>query len=900
MSPRILRLLIYILVPLVLLIVSSSLIVEWLWMEEVGYSSIFWTLKAAQSSLSVLSFLVAGVYLVANLRFLADRLRSVSFAGTPLQQLNLNLARPEQHRILKWALTILALVLALVFALNSYLRWDESLRFIWNIPFGRVDPIFGRDIGFYLFQLPFWEFIQTSLTVLTFLTLASLALVYGFAGLIRVEVSEGVFALPGVLTHLRWNASAWLALLAWGFYLDRYKLLFDRGGIVFGAGYADIRVDLPALWILASLTLLLAVMMLAGRWVRLGKWITVTAVVALVALVLGLVVIPATVQQFNVEPNELELESPYLLHNVEMTRLAYGLDQVREVEYEADDTLTFADIRENQDAVDNIRLWDPRLLIQTYKQLQEIRSYYEFFTVDNDRYTVDGAVTQMMLSAREVAPSLPAQSNTWVNRHLQYTHGHGLVMSPVAETDRQGQPVLAIRDLPPRAVSPDLQVTEAAIYYGESGEGYYIVNTGTPELDYPSGDDNVYTRYTGMGGIAFKNWFRKLLFAWELGDMNIILSDYILPESRLQLWRGVQERIRKITPFLMLDRDPYLVLNQGRLMWIQDAYTISPNFPYAQPFGRFNYIRNAVKVVVDAYDGAVDYFVFDDSDPVLKVYRSIFPDLFKPLSDLPDGLESHFRYPQDLFEVQLELFNRYHMTGPQVFYNNEDLWARPNEKYGGQQLLMEPYYVLARLPETSDLEYMLISPLTPANRDNMIAWMVAKSDPDAEGQLLVYKLPKQRLIYGPAQIEARIDQDPEISRQIALWDQRGSRVIRGNLMVIPIENSFLYVEPVFLLAEGVDIPQLQRVIVAVGDDIAMQPTVEEAMLDLFGAEAATVADVPRALPGAPVVVDTVVVGSRELEEIRALWGRMRSALEAGNWAEYGRLLELMDERIGGE
>ncbi len=352
---------------------------------------------------------------------------------------------------------------------------------------------------------------------------------------------------------------------------------------------------------------------------------------------------------------------------------------------------------DNQDAVDNIRLWDPRLLIQTYKQLQEIRSYYEFYSVDNDRYMIDGQNTQVMLSAREIARTLPSQSDTWENRHLAYTHGYGLTMSPVTEITRQGEPVLVIRDLPPIYNYPELRVDNPAIYYGESSSGYYIVNSGVEELHYPEGDENVYTHYSGQGGIQFSSLFRKLLFAWELGDINILLSDYILDDSRLQIWRSVQERVRKITPFLELDSDPYLVKRSGKLYWVQDAYTTSSYFPYSESYQGVNYIRNSVKVVIDAYEGTVDYYMVDENDPILNVYASIFPDLFKPFSEIPDGINNHLRYPQDLFEIQIELFNRYHMTEPRVFYNQEDLWTRPNEKYGGQQILMDPYYVLARL-----------------------------------------------------------------------------------------------------------------------------------------------------------------------------------------------------------
>lgn len=906
MSPRFIRLFLFIAVPLVLLSISSTWIFEWMWLSELGYSQIFWTLRGTQVILTIGAFLIAAVYFVTNFRYLATQLKYVNLNATPFQGVNINFSSDFTNKRMKQFFTLAGLVIALLFAFSFYIRWDESLRFISGIEFGEVDPLFGNDIGFYMFDLPFLNVLQGSLVSISFLTLAILVLVYVFTGEFKVQSFTNFDARDKVLNHITVNAGIWLLLLAWGFFLDRYELLFKSDGIVFGAGYTDVMIQLPSIWILFILSLVLSLIFFLNHWIKLTKYIPGVLALFVAVLVLGRVLIPSVVQQFSVEPNELELETPYLENNIEMTRLAYNLNTVKEVEYQADDTLGITDIRNNQDAVDNIRLWDPRLLIGTYKQLQEIRSYYEFYTVDNDRYTVDGDVKQMMLSAREIARELPSQSDTWVNRHMQYTHGYGMVMSPVTETNSQGEPILVVRNLPPVYESDDLSVENPAIYYGENSSGYYIVNSGVEELHYPEGDENVYIHYDGTGGIPFNNIFRKLLFAWELSDMNILLSDYIQDDSRLQTWRSVQERINKITPFLQLDSDPYLVLNNGKLYWIQDAYTTSSYFPYSEQYeGRYNYIRNSVKIVVDAYEGSVDYYVIDEEDPVLNVYDSLFPDVFKSIDELPDGMEHHFRYPQDLFEIQIKTFSRYHMTAPQVFYNQEDLWTRPNEKYGGQQLLMEPYYVLARLPDDPNLEFMLISPLTPENRDNMISWMAAKSDAANYGDLIVYKLPKERLIYGPAQIEARIDQDPEISRQIALWDQRGSRVIRGNLMVIPIENSFLYVEPVFLLAEGVDIPQLQRVIVAIGDDIAMQPTIEQAIFDLFGQDAdfivpETATELAQRQIAAQATGDSVIADpqmAEQLDEIRSIWADLRTALQDGDYERYGELLNELDGLI---
>ena len=903
MSPKSIRLLLLVLIPFILLSISSTWIMEWLWLSELGYSQIFWTLRTTQVILITVASLVIGSYLIPNFRHLSDQLQRISFSGTPLQGLNIDLQSTEQQKRIKQFFTLGAIVITAMFAFGFYIRWDESLQFIWNEPFGEVDPLFGKDIGFYIFQLPFWELIQSSLLILTFLTTAILAIVYLFTGLLGFQPGKSFTASKPVLNHLAFNGGLWLLFLSWGFYLDRYGLLLKPGGIVFGATYTDVTIELPALWILFFIALALSLLVFASRWISFGKILPGLAILGVLVFAGGRVVLPGLVQSFSVDPNELELERPHLENNIAMTRLAFGIDDIREVEYQADDTLDVEDIQNNQDAVDNIRLWDPRLLIQTYKQLQEIRSYYEFYSVDNDRYMIDGQVTQVMLSAREIARTLPSQSDTWVNRHLQYTHGFGLTMSPVTEITRQGEPELIIRDLPPVYDYDELSIENPAIYYGENSSGYYIVNSGVEELHYPAGDENVYTNYSGQGGIQFSSFFRKLLFAWELGDINFLLSDYILDESRLQIWRSIQERVRKITPFLQLDSDPYLVKLSGKIYWIQDAYTTSSYFPYSQNYQGLNYIRNSVKVVIDAYEGSVDYYMVDDNDPILNVYSSIFPNLFKPFSEIPDGLVNHLRYPQDLFEIQIEQFNRYHMTQPQVFYNQEDLWTRPNEKYGGQQILMEPYYVLARLPGEDELEFMQISPLTPENRDNMIAWLAAKSDPENYGELIAYKLPKDRLIYGPAQIEARIDQDPEISRQLALWDQRGSRVIRGNLMVIPIENSFMYVEPVFLLAEGVDIPQLQRVIVAIGDDISMQPTIGEAILDLYGERAGfEAARLASQVSDPEISPENLAIRqdleSEELQELRSLWDDMRTALQNGEWERYGEILAEIDELLG--
>jgi hypothetical protein len=569
-----------------------------------------------------------------------------------------------------------------------------------------------------------------------------------------------------------------------------------------------------------------------------------------------------------------------------MTRKAYQLDRVDERSYDALRDLTPEALERNRPTVDNIRLWDWRPLSQTFRQLQQIRAYYEFGDVDVDRYRVGDEYRQVMVAAREMTETLPGKADTWLNRHLQYTHGYGLAMSLTATKSEEGSPILVVKDLPPRTAA-GLSISQPAIYYGEITSGYRIVNTSVPEFDYPKGDENVYAKYDGSGGVLLNSLWKRLLFAWHQLDVNILITSYVTPESRIQLWREIQDRVERLAPFLLLDADPYPVVSEGRLYWIQDAYAVSSFFPYSEPHaGRFNYIRNSIKVVVDAYNGEVTFYVIDPDDPVLRVFREAMPSLFTAFEEMPDDLRRHLRYPQDLFEAQMLKFNTYHMTLPQVFYNREDLWAVPREKYGGEVIPMKPYYVLMSLPEEARLQFLLMTPLTPANRTNMIAWMGARCDFPSYGQLIVYKFSKERLIFGPIQIEAMIDQDTLISQQLSLWDQRGSRVVRGNLLVIPIEESFIYVEPVYLIAEDSEIPQLKRIIVSDGERLAMEPTLEEALQDVFGADTQLTTEASR--------IEHIDILSKAKEALTAA----EEALRDGDWDRFGRVMQELKSLLG--
>jgi uncharacterized membrane protein (UPF0182 family) len=588
----------------------------------------------------------------------------------------------------------------------------------------------------------------------------------------------------------------------------------------------------------ATACALLVANLFRPRWKPMAMGIGIFAV----SYVVSVTVVPLLFQKFVVQPNELGLETPYLKSYIDFTRKAYHLDAIQETAYPALTDLTAPILSRNQDTIQNIRLWDKRPLLQTYQQTQAIRLYYQFYNVDVDRYHLPDGYHQVMLSTRELAAELPAQAQTWVNENLQFTHGFGLVMNFVSKSIGGGFPQFLMQNVPPES-SFGLNITQPAIYYGEGMPGSRIVATGVKEFDYPKGNQNVYTSYNGTGGIPLDSLGKRLLFALTQADINILLTSYLRPESRIQIWRNVQERVTQVAPFLKLDADPYAVLSEGKLYWIQDAYTTSDRFPYSNPhadnsIGALNYIRNSVKVIVDMYNGTVSFYIMDPHDPVLALYQRAFPGVFHNLSDLSADLKLHLRYPQDLFAIQATQYQSFHMTDPQVFYNREDLWAPPQEKYDGKLTPMEPYYILMKLPGSDQLEYLLMSPFTPQNRDNMISWLAARSDFPDYGKMLFYALPKDKLTYGPNQVGAMIDQSTTISEQLTLWDQKGSGVIRGKLVVIPIENSFLYVVPLYLRAEGTNFPQLKRVIVATGDKVVMEPTLDGALNALFNSSPA--------------------------------------------------------------
>jgi uncharacterized membrane protein (UPF0182 family) len=818
---------------------------KWLWMGQLHYTGIFWTLLSVQWTMFAAAFAFVFLFTSFNLiealqhsGAIGGRVRRELLQGTNLSGMGtVELAElGVTPKFLRSIVVIISLGLAWLAADAFFSQWDTYLRFRYGGSFGIADPLFNIDVGFYVFQLPFYQLLQASLLVLTIATLIGVSCIYLYSRAFLAS-RTGKFSPGNATAHVSALLVILLADLAAGFWLDHYALVYSTMGVVYGAGFTADHVTRLALWFMVALSLAACVFMafnvarprLRPLIVGAGAWAATYAVAVLV--------IPAVVQKFFVEPSELALETPYLKHNIDSTRTAYDLNTIQETSYPALSDLTPDVLARNQDTISNIRLWDTRPLLKMYQQTQAIRLYYQFYDVGVDRYHLKDGYQQVMLASRELSPELPAAAQTWVNEYLEFTHGYGAVMNSVSKTVGGGFPQYLLENVP--ATSSDgLAIAQPAIYYGRSMPGYRIVSTGTKEFDYPKGNDNVYTSYAGTGGVPLDSLWRRALFSWTQKDINILLTTYIKPESRIQIWRDVQQRIAKIAPFLSLDTDPYPVLSNGKLYWIQDAYTTSGQFPYASPhqagFGQnLNYIRNSVKAVVDMYDGTVSFYVMDPKDPILAAYGRAFPATFKSLDTLSADLKSHLRYPEDLFAIQADEYKSFHMTDPQVFYNKEDLWVAPTETYNGQKTAMVPYYILMKLPGSSTLEYLLMTPFTPQNRGNMISWMAARSDFPDYGKKLFYQLPKEKLTYGPSQIEAIIDQNPTISQQLTLWDQRGSHVLRGKLIVTPIENSFLYIVPIYLQAEGENFPQLKRVIAVSGDKVVMEPTLEEAMSSLF-------------------------------------------------------------------
>ena len=868
-------------VGLVLLLGFSTSLVgfttELLWFRSLDYASVFTTRVWASVGIVAVSALVAVSFLIVNwsllpTRFFPQKAWRAKVRGKPVE---------IPTKPLRLLFTLAAVGLGIVFGLTMSSAWRTYLLVREGAAFGLTDPVFNMDVGFYVFDLPWYETLVSTGTTLVGLTVVGLLLRYAMVQQIRSQ--------PAV-AHLSVLGALWLMLLALGRWFERYQLLQSKVGVVFGAGYTDIHARQPVFLLQAVLFAAAAAILLVNIFTRRFRLLALAGVAWLALSLIG-GIYPAAVQQFRVEPNEFVMERPYIEHNIELTRYAYGLDQIEEAQYPAEGTITQANLDANEAVLDNVRLWDYRPLRRTYGQLQEIRLYYHFNDVDIDRYTLDDGLRQVTLSAREMeVDQLAEQAQTWINRHLIFTHGYGVALNAVGEVTPEGLPKLLVRNIPPVATDPALALTRPEIYFGESTHQYIVVNTTEDEFDYPAGDTNVYTRYEGPDGVPLNNLLRRALLGLRFNSVQLLISPAISNESRILYHRTIRDRAQTIAPMLWYDDDPYLVITDGRLVWMMDAYTWTDRFPYSEPSNGVNYMRNSVKVTVDAYTGEITYYLIDPDDPIATTYARIFPDLFAPASEMPAALRAHWRYPETLFLTQSQLYQTYHMRDPQVFYNREDLWDIPQEISETENRTVVPYYMILQLPDAETPEFLLIRPYVPKEKQNMVAWLYADSDGEDYGELGVYKMSKDRLIYGPMQIEGRISQDPLISEQISLWDQRGSRVVRGNLLVIPINDTFLYIEPLYLESESGQLPELTRVIVAYANRVVMAPTLDSALVQVITGEETVV----EPEDGAPAV-------EGEIEELaQQAWERYQAAqacLEAGDWVCYGREQAALEELL---
>ena len=865
---------------------SIAFYTDWLWFQEVGYTRVFTTTVGVKLVLGLVAGGLFFLLLYANVKFAARVLRGVRFLDfeNALELPSPELLDPLIRRLLLPA----CIVLGFIAGPQGAGQWESALLFFNATPFGLNDPVFAQDIGFYIFRLPLLMAVYNWLIVLLTITLVATAAAYVLYRGIQYG-PRGVSFSPRAKTHLLALAAAFLLVKAAGYYLDGFQLLYASSGAAYGPGYTALHATLPLLRLLAVLSLLGAVVLLFQIWRPGIRYFLLTVAALVLVHVVGLGVYPAFLQRFRVGPNEVAAERPFIERTIQFTRRAYGLDTLEPKEFPAEERLTAADLKRNDLTIKNIRLWEHRPLLATYGQLQEIRTYYKFVDVDNDRYPIDGALRQVMLSVRELS-HLHLNNAGWINEHLTYTHGYGAVFGPVNQVTPEGLPEFFIKDIPPVSSIPELKITRPEIYFGELANDYVFVKTRARELDYPAGDRNVYTDYQGRGGVPVGSLWRKLVFSARFATLRIALSNDTGGESRILYYRQVRERVGKIAPFIEFDRDVYPVIAGGRVFWIIDGYTTSSYYPYAEPVpGLGNYIRNSVKAVVDAYNGSVDFYVSSPDDPIIRAYGKIFPGMFKPIEAMPEGLRAHIRYPQDLFGVQARMYATYHMQDPQVFYNKEDVLAIPHRTVNGREIEIEPYYTIMRLPGETREEFILLLPFTPNKRDNMRAWLAARSDPPNYGKLIALNFPKAKLVYGPKQIDARIDQDPVISQQLSLWNQRGSTVIRGSMLAIPIEASLLYVQPLYLAAEKGSLPELKRVIVAFGNQIAMEETLEQSLDRIFGSRIASAQ--AKAETAAPQAAGAVRNLAREALDH---FSRAQESLRQGNWAAFGDELKRVE------
>lgn len=905
LSPR--NILIFLAGLVVLGYYGSYVFTDYLWFSSLGYQSVFVTTVLTKIIVAVVAFLATFLFVIGNL-LVARREGSPQpldiYAGEEMAQLRI---APTTVNLVTF---IGAGVIALLAASWAVGNWFVAQQALHPSAFGQNDPFFSRDVGFYVFSLPLWRALYSGLMTLLVLTLIAVSVFY-----LANRGIEFRRYRPSMTRrtsrHLALLGAAIIALKGAGYYVAQLNLLYSPRGVAFGASYTDIHAQLPVLRILMIVALAVAAIIIYSGYARRGTLAAYGVGFMIAAsLVLG-TAYPAFVQQFTVEPDEISKETPYIQNNIAFTRTAFDLSRVTESEFPVANDLTLIDIQEDAPTIQNVRLWDWRPLRDSYGQLQAIRLYYDFADVDLDRYVIDGRYRQVTIAAREINHTLlPAEARTWMNDHLKYTHGYGVVLSPTASVTTEGMPDFYIRDIPPKSSTTSLKVTRPEIYFGELTDDYVIVNTTAQEFDYPVGDQNQYANYAGTGGIQLSNPVVRAAFAIRTRSYQVLLANAITKDSRVMIYRNIHQLVRKLAPFVRYDGDPYIVIgDDGRLFYIQDAYTVTNLYPYSERASEgMNYIRNSVKISIDAYSGEVNYYLWDAADPIAQTMGKIFPGLLKPASEMPADMRAHVRYPADLFSIQAEMYATYHMQDPQVFYNKEDVYQRPAQLYSDAERpaayqaenvgqVVEPHYMIIRLPGQPKEELVQMLPFNPKDKSNMIAWLAARSDGQSYGDLVVFKFPKQQLVYGPMQIEARIDQDTTISQYLTLWNQSGSKVIRGTLLVIPIKNSILYVEPLYLQASGNKLPELKRVIAAYGDRVVMSETLTTSLEAIFGAGIGTGTGPgpgTGTTPGTPGQSDTARIADLS-KQANDLYAKATEASQRGDWASYGEFIKRLGQ-----
>lgn len=882
----------------------ATAVTDWLWFREIGFERVFTLKITAQLLLGSVALLLGFTVLYGSARIALRGLERSAESILVLAEGGVQMRTKFLVRVAQAFALPATLLLSFLLASGLASSWRTLIQFWYRTPFGDTDPIFGRDIAYYVFTLPALQVALDWVWGLLFISLLLVAIpIYVVRG--DISIKTGRLRIEQQAEwHLALLASLWLVLSAVRLWLiGMPNVLFGTHAPLQGASWTDLHVRLPGMQVMSVLFLIGAVAMLVGA--RRGQLARFTVIVVAANFLLGALVngvIPTAVQRLVVQPNELAKESPQIVHHIAATRRAWSLDNVERRELEGSQQLTARDIAENRSTIDNVRLWDREPLLQTFGQIQSIRTYYDFVAVDDDRYIVNGEMRHVLLSARELDPaSLPTR--TFVNEHLTFTHGMGLTLAASNEVTPQGLPVLWMKDLPPTSTITQ-QARVPQIYFGELARTWVMAPSRQREFDFPSaeGDEAEYSTYTGKAGVPLNAYWRRLAFAMRFGSINILLSSDLTDSTKIIFNQQVRTRAQLALPFLAFDGDPYLVVSDsGRLIWMLDAYTSTDRYPYSARAGDgVNYLRNSVKVSIDAYDGDLKAYLVDPSDPMINTLSRVYPGLLRPLDEMPADLRAHMRYPEDLFRAQTGLYATFHMTDAETFYHREDQWQIPAAQEGAVRSGYARHIVM-RLPGEPDTEYLMMRPFTPRQKDNLAAWMVARNDGDNYGKLISYRFPRQSLVFGPAQVANRINQDTEVSRQVSLWDQGGSEVIRGELLVIPIEAALLYVQPLYLRAQGGKIPELKRVIVAHEGRVVMEETFEQALQLLFGegSSAQSRASGGRAAAAmttaAPVRASGDETREAMVRQAQQHYDRARAAQRADDWATYGTEMQRLGE-----